>query len=66
VPRTRRPSGDRPDVVLHYEGALCPELTLHTDIQDLWGSLDELLRLAQRLQRAATVKDYAPKPSVTS
>ena len=66
VQRARRPLADRPDVVLDYEGALCPELTLHTDTQDVWGSLEELLRLAQRLQRAATVKDYAPKPSVTS
>ena len=46
--------------------ALRPELTLHTDTQDVWGSLEELLRLAQRLQRAATVKDYATKPSATS
>jgi hypothetical protein len=36
------------------------------DTQDVLGSLEELLRLAQRLQRAATVKDYAPKPSATS
>jgi len=57
---------DRPDVVVDYEGALRPELALHTDTQDVWGSLEELLRLAQRLQRAATVKDYATKPSATS
>jgi len=28
--------------------------------------LEELLRLAQRLQCAATVNDYAPKPSAIS
>ena len=50
-----------PDVVLDYEGALQPELILHTDTQDVWRSLDELLR-AQRLQRDAIVKDYALKP----
>ncbi len=66
VPRAGRPLADRPDVVLDYEGALCPELTLHTDTQDVWGSREELLRLAQRLQRATTVKDYAPKPAAIS
>src|SRR5437867_3783684 len=32
-------------------GAPCPELTLHTDVQGLQGALDELLRLALRLNR---------------
>ena len=40
---------------------------LNAGVIFVWGSLEELLlRLAQRLQRAATVKDYAPKPSATS
>jgi adenylylsulfate kinase len=54
------------DVVLDYEEALRPELTIHTDTQDIARSLDELLRLAERLQRAAAIKDFAPKLSVDS
>jgi adenylylsulfate kinase len=48
------------DVVLDYEEALHPELTLHTDTQDVARSLDELLQLAQRLQRAATIEGSTP------
>ena len=50
------------DVAFDYEEALRPELTLHTDTQDVSRSLDELLRLAQRLQRGATIKDPSPTP----
>jgi len=39
---------------------------LNAGVIFVWGSVEELLRLAQRLQLAATVKDYAPKPSATS
>jgi len=59
-PRSSRPATDAPDIVLDYEQALCPELTLHTDIQGLRGALDELLRLAHRLHRAVTVETYGP------
>jgi adenylylsulfate kinase len=64
-PRRRRvaPSATVVDVVLDYEEALHPELTLHTDTQDVGRSLEALLRLAQRLQRAAVIKDAAPKLS---
>jgi len=50
-----------PDVVLHYELALRPELILHTDTQGLWGALEELVRLAQCMHRAATVEGRRPK-----
>jgi adenylylsulfate kinase-like enzyme len=64
-PRPRRVgrSATVVDVVLDYEEALHPELTLHTDTQDVGRSLEELLRLAQRLQRAAVIKDAASTPS---
>jgi adenylylsulfate kinase len=56
--RSSRPATDVPDIVLDYEQALCPELTLHTNVQGLQGALDELLRLALRLHRAVTVGAY--------
>lgn len=64
-PRVRRlaRSATMVDVVFDYEEALHPELTLHTDTQNVARSLEELLRLAQRLQRAAAIKDTAPKLS---
>jgi adenylylsulfate kinase len=66
--RSSRPATDAPDIILDYEQALCPELTLHTDFQGLQGALDELLRLALRLHRAVTVEAYGPSswtPSTT-
>jgi adenylylsulfate kinase len=64
-PRPRRVarSATVVDVVFDYEEAFHPELTLHTDTQDVGRSLEELLRLAQRLQRAAVIKDPSPTPS---
>lgn len=61
VRRHVRPSNAM-DVVLDYEEALRPELTLHTDTQEVSRNLDELLRLARRLQRGATIKDSSPRP----
>ena len=58
-PHSFRPATDAPDIVLDYEQALCPELTLHTDIHGLRGTLEELLRLALRLHSAATVETYS-------
>ena len=52
-----RPIVDTPDVVLDYEPALYPELVLHTDTQALWGTLESLLRLADRLHRRAAAGD---------
>lgn len=53
APSRVRPIADTPDVVLDYEPALHPELVLHTDTQPLWGTLESLLRLADRLHLAA-------------
>ena len=40
-----------PDIVLDYEPAFCPELTLYTDVQDPGWAVEEVLRLANRLQQ---------------
>ena len=56
--RCSRPATAAPDIILDYEQALWPELTLHTDVQSPQGALNELLRLAHRLQRVVTVEDY--------
>jgi len=50
-----------PDMVLGYEASLSPELALHTD-HDFSVNVDAFLRLAERLQRAATAEGYAPRP----
>ena len=42
---------------MDYEQALCPELILHTDVQGLQGALEEVLRLAHRLQPVVTSKN---------
>ena len=42
---------------MDYEQALCPELILHTDVQGVQGALEEVLRLAHRLQRVVTVEE---------
>jgi adenylylsulfate kinase len=52
-PPPEHPIADTPDVVLDYEPALNPELVLRTDIQAEWGTLEALLRLTNRLHRAA-------------
>jgi adenylylsulfate kinase len=57
-PHARRVA-DAPDVVLDYEPALQPELVLHTDTQGLWGTLEALLRLADRLHLAATGEGHS-------
>ena len=43
---------DRPDIVLAYEHAVAPELTIYTDVQDPWSAADMVLRLAMRLTNA--------------
>jgi adenylylsulfate kinase len=60
----RAPS--QPDMVLGYEGALHPELALRTDTPNLSANVEALLRLAQRLQDAATSAGYAPKRTIVS
>lgn len=47
--RTGAPAADGPDVVLHYEHALAPELTIHTDVEDPWSAVQAVVGLAQRL-----------------
>jgi hypothetical protein len=49
--RSRRKATAAPDIVVDYEQALCPELVLHTDVQGVQGALEEVLKLAHRLQR---------------
>jgi len=59
APSRARPIADAPDVVLDYEPALHPELVLHTDTQALWGTLESLLRLANRLHLRAAAGDHS-------
>jgi adenylylsulfate kinase len=66
VALSSRPATDAPDIVLDYEQALRPELTLHTDIHGLRSTLDELLRLAHRLHRAVTVDGYGASSGTLS
>jgi adenylylsulfate kinase len=55
-------ASEAPDIVMHYEPPRSPELVLHTDIQDSWGTIEELLRLALRLHRTAAVEAYGSPP----
>jgi adenylylsulfate kinase len=66
APSRVRPTADTPDVVLDYEPALHPELVLHTDTQALWGTLESLLRLADRLHLAAAGGNSASRNSAAS
>jgi adenylylsulfate kinase len=66
APSRVRPIADTPDVVLDYEPALHPELVLHTDTQALWGTLESLLRLADRLHLAAAGDNSASLNSAAS
>jgi adenylylsulfate kinase len=45
--------GAAPDIVLHYEEPLNPELRLYTHAPDFRSTVDDVLLLACRLQRAA-------------
>jgi adenylylsulfate kinase len=42
-----------PDLGLGYEPAPRPDLVLYTDVVDVWTAAEEVLRLADRLERAA-------------
>jgi adenylylsulfate kinase len=53
----------QPDLVLGYEGSLHPELALRTDTAALSANVEALLRLAERLQRAATAES---RPMIVS
>lgn len=39
-----------PDIVIAYEHAVNPELTIHTHVEDPWSAVDSVLRLVARLQ----------------
>ena len=47
-----------PELAVDYEPSLSPDLTLHTDLQDLGSAAEEILRLARRLHRTAAVGEY--------
>ena len=63
-PAIQRPA-PAPDVALGYEPSLSPELELHTD-HDPSVNVDAFVRLAERLQHAATAAGYDPRPTVGS
>ena len=51
----RRPAADRgPEAIVPDEPALTPELVIWTDRQDLWGAVEAIVRLAQRLTHVTT------------
>jgi adenylylsulfate kinase-like enzyme len=54
---TACPGGQRPmlepDLGLDYEPVVTPDLTLYTDVVDQWTAAEEVLRLVERLERAA-------------
>jgi adenylylsulfate kinase-like enzyme len=54
-----------PDIALDYEESLCPELRLHTHAPDLTISVEEVLRLAKRLERVATTRATDEERSIT-
>ena len=54
--RTAAPATDGPDVVLQYEHALAPELTIHTDVEDPWSAVQAVLGLAHRLHSLETAE----------
>lgn len=39
-----------PDILLAYEQAVNPELTIHTHVEDPWSAVESVLRLVARLQ----------------
>ena len=57
--------GTAPDIALAYEESLYPELRLHTHAPDLTISVEEVLRLAKRLERRATARATDQERSIT-
>ena len=57
--RWRRPSAETaltatlPELMVDYEVSLRPELTVDTQAHEVWTAVDEVVRLAQRLEWAA-------------
>ena len=54
-----------PDIALAYEESFDPELRLHTHAPDLTISVEEVLRLAKRLERRATARATDQERSIT-
>jgi adenylylsulfate kinase len=54
-----------PDIALAYEESLHPELRLHTHAPNLTISVEEVLRLARRLERRATGRVTDQERSIT-
>lgn len=51
---------DAPDIVLAYEPSLCPDLTIHTDVEDPWSAAAEVVRLARRLNVTPAETPWTP------
>ena len=60
-----RPVTAAPDIAVDYEESLCPDLRLHTHAPDLTMSVEEVLRLARQLERAATARAIDNERSIT-
>ena len=43
-----------PDIAPAYEYALCPEVTIHTDVEDPWSAAETVLRLVLRVRAGGT------------
>lgn len=50
------------DLVLDYEPALCPELTIYTDVQDCATATADVLFVAERFHRQATIHQEGRPP----
>jgi adenylylsulfate kinase len=48
------------DLILDYETALCPELTIHTDVQDCATATADVLFVAERFHRQAIHQEGRP------
>jgi adenylylsulfate kinase len=54
-----------PDIALGYEESLHPDLRLHTHVPDPTTSVEEVLRLARRLEQAATSRSTKEERTIT-
>ncbi len=54
-----------PDIAFAYEESLYPELRLHTHAPDLTMSVEQVLRLARRLERTATRRATDKERNIT-
>jgi len=53
--------GPAPDIVLDYEESFRPDLTVRTDLFDVWTAADQLMALVQRLGRSRPARLEAPE-----